>query len=146
MRPKSALDECFSVMRARDREKAHRRLRRRRSRGTSNSRARARGGGEGDEKFYERARRPGGWFELHQLKKAVPQKFHNAASRRARGGRAAVADRSASNVRLRARALPSLFRAFPRVSAGGKALLFVPVLSRDPITTGCRVRARLRHW
>lgn len=48
--------------------------------GASNSRAT---GAEGDEKFYERARRHRRhWFELHQLKKAVPQKFHNAASRR----------------------------------------------------------------
>lgn len=50
--------------------------RERTERKTSNSNGR-----KGDEKFYER--RPtvllAGWFELHQLKKAVPQKFHNAA-------------------------------------------------------------------
>lgn len=63
------------------RETAHRR---RFARNFELARRRASFGGEGDEKFYERARRPGGWFELHQLKKAVPQKFHNVASRRSR--------------------------------------------------------------
>lgn len=93
---------------------------------------------EGDEKFYELARRAaGGWFELHQLKKAVPQKFHNAASRRdtTRGGGGGKKRESTRHVKC-----PSSFAAFPR---GGKALLFV----RAPF---CRATdndrlPRLRH-
>lgn len=95
---------------------------------------------EGDEKFYELARRAaGGWFELHQLKKAVPQKFHNAASRRdttrGRGG--------GKEGECPPRQMSELFCCFSAFPRGGKALLFV----RAPF---CRAAdndrlPRLRH-
>lgn len=129
MCPRSALAECFSVMRAKDRRC------REKGSGASNSRAT---GAKGDEKFYEHARRHRRhWFELHQLKKAVPQKFHNAASRRVASGLAGVV-RGARRVKC-----PSFrrFSAFPR---RGKALLFV----RAPFcctTDNDRSPPRLRH-
>jgi len=75
----------------------------------------------------------GGWFELHQLKKAVPQKFHNAASCRVASrqgvGEERVGMRDARRVKC-----PSFrrFSAFPR---RGKALLFAPRSVAQPITT-----------
>lgn len=127
MRPRSALGECFSVMRIGGRrKKPELRIRARRK------------CAEGDEKFYELARRAaGGWFELHQLKKAVPQKFHNAASRRDTTG-----ERGAEGKRESARRVkcPSSFAAFPRFRAVVKPFYsFAPRFVARParITTGC---------
>lgn len=91
---------------------------------------------EGDEKFYELARRAaGGWFELHQLKKAVPQKFHNAASRRdtTRGGGGGKKRESTRHVKC-----PSSFAAFPRFHVVVKLFYsFAPRFVARPITTDC---------
>lgn len=132
MCPRSALAECFSVMRTKDRRC------REKGSGASNSRA---AGAKGDEKFYERARRHRRhWFELHQLKKAVPQKFHNAAPRRAASRRGLV-----EVVRGTRRVKCPSFRRFSAFPRRGKALLFV-CASRSvarPIVD--RSLPRLRH-
>lgn len=92
---------------------------------------------EGDEKFYELARRAtDGWFELHQLKKAVPQKFHNAESRHdATRGREAEEKKRENARRVKC---PSSFAAFPRFHVAVKLFYwFAPRFVAWPITTDC---------
>lgn len=132
MRPRSALSECFSVMRTKDR---------RRGKSRNFEFACDESARKATKSFTSS---PGaladGWFELHQLKKAVPQKFHNAASRRdaTNGGKGAKRGRVPPP-----RQMSELFCCFSAFPRGGKALLFV----RDAF---CRTAdndrlPRLRH-
>lgn len=108
----------------------------RRQREPSNSRAR-----KATKSFTSAPGGTGGWFELHQLKKAVPQKFHNAASRRVgragegSGGGGGRGTPVASNVRA--------FAAFPRFRAARKALSFVRALPVSVATDNDRARRDL---